>query len=180
MAEAPGDRYGLLGEFEDPAVVVAAAGRLRAAGYKCLDAFSPYPVDGLAEALGRRWNWVPLLALLGGLGGGAAGYGLQYWVAVIQYPLNVGGRPLHSWPAFIPITFEMTILGAAVAAGLGMLALNRLPQPHHPLFNVEAFARASEDRFFLLVEARDRRFDAHRTQRLLLGLGALVVHDVYR
>jgi|SRR5688500_17584758 hypothetical protein len=172
--------YGLLGEFEDPDVLTAAARRLRAAGYRRLDAFSPYPVDGLAEALGQRRNWVPLLTLVGGLAGAAAGYFLQYWVAVIQYPMNVGGRPLHSWPAFIPITFETAILGAAAAAGLGMLALNRLPQPHHPLFNVPAFAHASQDGFFLLVEARDNLFDAQRTQRLLLGLGARRVHDVPR
>lgn len=174
------ERYGLLGEFEDPDVLTAAVRRMRAAGYRRLDAFSPYPVDGLAQALGRRWNWVPLLTVGGGLTGAVAGYLLQYWVSVIQYPLNVGGRPLHSWPAFIPITFETALLGAAGAAGLGMLALNRLPQPHHPLFNVPAFARVSQDGFFLLVEARDMLFDAQGTQRLLLGLGARRVHDVPR
>ena len=179
MAEnAAGDYYGLLGEFDDPDRIVEAVRRLRAAGYRRLDAYSPYPVENLAEALGHRFNLVPLLTLGGGVSGGAIGYLLQYWVSAIHYPINVGGRPLNSWPSFIPITFELAILFAALAAGLGMLALNRLPQPYHPVFNVPAFVRASQDRFFLLVEARDSRFDAHDTALMLVGLGALRVHHV--
>jgi hypothetical protein len=172
------DLYGLLAEFDEPEPLVEAAQRMRAAGYRRLDAFAPYPVDDLPAALGHRRSWVPLLALGGGLVGAAAGYLLQYWVMVVQYPISVGGRPLHSWPAFIPVTFETTILGAAAAAVLGMLALNRLPMPYHPVFNVPQFARATQDRFFLLVEASDSLFDAQRTQRLLLGLGAHEVHNV--
>jgi len=170
--------YGLLAEFKDGEALVATARRLRQAGYRRLDAFTPYPVDDLAEALGRRASWVPFLALGGGLAGAAAGFLLQYWVAVIQYPLNVGGRPLNSWPAFVPITFETAILGAAVAAVVGMLALNGLPQPYHPVFNVPDFGFAAGDRFFLVVEARDEHFDTERTALLLLGLGAMEVQHV--
>jgi ActD protein len=144
MAEAP-DIYGLLAEFGDAESLRSAAAAATAAGYRRVDAFTPMPVEGLAEALGKTYTRIPAITFLGGLVGGISGYALQYYVAVIAYPLNVGGRPLHSWPAFIPVTFEMTVLCAALAAVLGMLALNGLPRPHHPLFNIDEFKLASRD-----------------------------------
>jgi hypothetical protein len=172
--------YGLLAEFESEEALLAAARRARKAGYRRLDAFSPYPVEGLDEAVGARWNLVPVFVLAGGIGGALAGYGLQYYATVMAYPINVGGRPLHSWPAFIPITFELAILGAAVAGLLAMLALNGLPMPYHPVFNVAEFARASQDRFFLLIEASDRKFKAAATRQFLAGLNPTQVNDVPR
>ena len=127
---------------------LAATKKAREAGYKHVEAYTPFPIEGLAEAMGFRWTAVPLLTLMGGIGGGLTGFGLQYWVAAITYPLNIGGRPLNSWPAFIPVTFELTVLGASMFAVVGMLALNKLPQPYHPVFNVERFSHASTDKFF--------------------------------
>jgi Protein of unknown function (DUF3341) len=170
--------YGLLAEFDQPERLVEAAREVRAAGYRRIDAFSPMPVEGLSEALRFRRTNMALVVLVGGLIGAASGYALQYWVAAIAYPLNVGGRPLNSWPAFIPITFEMTILLASLAGVLGMLALNGLPRPHHPLFNVPRFARASRDKFFLLVEASDPLFGAEAVRQFLLETGAIEVFDV--
>lgn len=170
--------YGLLAEFETPEALRAAAERAYADGYRRLDAYSPFPVHGLAEAIGFRRNALPLLVLLGGFAGAGAGFLLQYFVAVIDYPINVGGRPLNSWPSFIPITFEVTILIAALTAVLGMLLLNGLPQPYHPLFNASRFALATRDRFFLCIEANDPRFDPAATRAFLLGLGAREVTDV--
>jgi hypothetical protein len=170
--------YGLLAEFRDANALVEAAARVHGAGYRRLDAYTPFPVEGLAEVLGFHERRLPMVVLAGGLAGAAAGYGLQYWVSAIAYPLNVGGRPLHSWPAFIPVTFELTILVAALAAVLGMLALNGLPMPYHPVFNVPRFALASRDRFFLLIEAADPRFDRAETRRFLEGLGPREVSDV--
>jgi hypothetical protein len=170
--------YGLLAEFEQPEQLLAAAHRAREAGYRRMDAYTPFPVEGLAEALGRHYTLVPLITLIGGLAGCAGGFGLQYWISKIAYPINVGGRPFNSWPAFIPVTFEMTVLGAALSAVLGMLALNGLPMPHHPLFNEPRFALASRDRFFLCVEARDRRFDLAETRRLLESLTTRAVMEV--
>jgi hypothetical protein len=132
----------------------------------------------LAEAIGFKRTLVPLLVLLGGAVGGIGGYSLQYWISVIDYPLNVGGRPLHSWPAFIPVTFELTILVAALAAVLGMLALNGLPRPHHPVFNVSAFELATRNRFFLCIEATDPKFDARETRHFLQSLKAQAVYEV--
>jgi hypothetical protein len=170
--------YGLLAEFEQPEQLLAAAHRAREAGYRRMDAYTPFPVEGLAEALGRHYTFVPLITLIGGLAGCAGGFGLQYWISKIAYPINVGGRPFNSWPAFIPVTFEMTVLGAALSAVLGMLALNGLPMPHHPLFNEPRFALASRDRFFLCVESRDRRFDLTETRRLLESLTTRAVMEV--
>lgn len=170
--------YGLLAEFEDPDTLLAAARRTRQAGYRKVDAFSPYPVDELAEVLDMRRTWIPLVVVIGGLAGAAAGYALQYYTSVVDYGLNVGGRPLHSWPAFIPVTFETAILGAALGAILGMLALNGLPMPYHPVFNVPRFVRATQDTFFLLVEAADPRFDDQATREFLLSLGPRQVSDV--
>ena len=170
--------YGLLAEFDSPDDLVVAGERAYADGYRRLDAYTPFPVHGLAEAIGFRTNRLPFRVLLGGIVGAGAGFFSQYYAAVIDYPLNVGGRPLNSWPAFIPITFEVTILAAAATAVLGMLALNGLPQPYHPVFNAPRFALATRDRFFLCIEATDPRFDSEATRRFLEGLGAKEVTDV--
>jgi hypothetical protein len=170
--------YGLLAEFDNPTELVAAARHVREAGYRKIDAYTPFPIEELAEALHIHDRRLPLIVLLGGITGGAGGYLLQYWCSVIAYPINVGGRPLHSWPAFIPITFETTILIAAISAVLGMLALNGLPMPYHPLFNVPRFALASRDQFFLCIEADDPIFDIEQTRRFLEELRPLAVSTV--
>jgi len=170
--------HGLVAEFETADQLIHAAEKTREAGYRRIDAYTPFPVEGLSEALGLRRNKVPLITLIGGLLGGVGGFAFEYWVNVIAYPLNIGGRPLNSWPAFIPVTFELTVLGAALSAVFGMLALNRLPQPHHPLFNVERFKHASTDRFFLAIEARDAKFHLADTARFLQGLHAAHVLEV--
>ena len=170
--------YGLMAEFDNPTDVVEAARATYDAGYRRINAYSPYPIEELSEAIGFHRTRLPILVLIGGIIGGLVGYGLQYYVAVIDYPLNVGGRPLHSWPSFIPITFEMTILFAAFSAVFGMLALNKLPQPYHPVFNAERFALASRDRFFLVIEARDPKFDHDRARMFLLSLNPKEVVDV--
>jgi hypothetical protein len=178
MKEHRHDIYGLMGEFLTPEQILHAAAKAREAGYKYISAYTPFPVEGLAHAIGFPRTGVPFLTLIGGLGGGLTGFGLQYWCSVITYPLNIGGRPLNSWPAFIPVTFELTILGAATFAVIGMLALNRLPQPYHPVFNVERFAHASSDRFFLCIESRDAKFDLAGTARFLQSIQAHHVHEV--
>jgi len=170
--------YGLMAEFNDPHAVVEAARKVHAAGYRNVDAYSPYPMEELSEALEFHHSKLPLLVLCGGIAGLCAGYGLQYWASVIEYPLNIGGRPFHSWVSFIPPTFEMTILFAALTAVLGMLALNGLPEPYHPVFNVPAFALASKDRFFLCIESTDPQYDRDRTWSFLVNLGARVVAEV--
>jgi Protein of unknown function (DUF3341) len=170
--------YGLVGEFETGEQLIHAAEKAREAGYRRMDAYTPFPVEGLAHAMGLRRNKVPLITLIGGLIGGLGGFGFEYWVNVISYPLNIAGRPFNSWPAFIPVTFELTVLGASLSAVFGMLALNRLPQPHHPLFNVERFKRASTDRFFLAIESRDPKFSLVETARFLQGLQAHHVTEV--
>jgi hypothetical protein len=170
--------YGVIAEFDTPTAVVAAARRAYEEGYRRMDAFSPYPIEELTEAIGFRHTRLPLLVLLGGVVGALTGYGLQYWASVIYYPLNVGGRPLHSWPAFIPVTFEMTILVAALTAVLGMLALNGLPQPYHPVFNTPGFDLASRNHFFLVIEARDPNFDLESTRAFLNSLNPREVTDV--
>jgi hypothetical protein len=170
--------YGLMIEFEKPDELVAAARRVRDAGYKRIEAYSPFPVEGLTEALGFYRTQVPLIVLIGGIIGCVGGYLLQYYVAVIDYPNNIAGRPLNSWPSFIPITFEVTVLIAALFAVLGMLALNGLPMPYHPVFNVPSFARASRDRFFLAIYAADPKFDLSETRSFLQGLGSSEVADI--
>lgn len=178
MKEHRSHTYGVMGEFETPPQIIAAVKKAREAGYRYVSAYTPFPVEGLAEALGFRWTSVPLLTLLGGFLGGAGGFALQYWVAAITYPMNIGGRPLNSWPAFIPVTFELTILGASTFAVFGMLALNRLPQPHHPVFNVQRFVRATTDRFFLCIESRDPKFNLAETARFLQSINAQHVKEV--
>jgi ActD protein len=170
--------YGLLAEFDDPDRLVAATRRVRLAGYRKIDAFAPYPIDDLADALDFRDAKTPLIVLAGGIIGCIGGYLLQYWASAIAYPVNVGGKPLNSWPAFVPVTFETAILVAALAAVIGMLALNGLPMPYHPLFNVGRFAHVTQDGFFLCVEAADPRYDHAATRRLLESLGPREVYDV--
>jgi hypothetical protein len=172
--------YGLMAEFENPHDLVAAARKAHDAGYKKLDAYTPFPIEELADALGFHYNRLPLLVLIGGIAGAISGYALQYWASVIAYPINVGGRPLHSWPSFIPATFETTVLFAALTAVLGMLALNGLPMPHHPVFNAPRFALATRDAFFLCIEAADPRFDQEQTKHFLEQLGAKQVAEVER
>jgi hypothetical protein len=170
--------YGMMAEFDDPKTLVAAAHRAYHEGYRRMDAYSPFPIEELHDALGSPHTRLPLIVLIGGLVGCLAGYGLQYWASVIAYPLNIGGKPFHSWPAFIPVTFECTILGAALSAVLGMLALNGLPMPYHPVFNVPRFALASRNRFFLLIEASDAKFELETTRRFLETLGPREVSTV--
>jgi hypothetical protein len=170
--------YGLLAEFGDATGLLRAVRAARQAGYRRLDAYTPFPSEEIAEALGAHDRRLPLLVLLGGVAGGLGGYLLQYWTSVVAYPINIGGRPLHSWPAFVPVTFECTILGAALMAVLGMLALNGLPRPHHPVFNVPRFALSSKDRFFLCIEARDPRFDRQGTRQFLQELAPFEVTEV--
>jgi hypothetical protein len=128
--------------------------------------------------IGFKRTQLPLIVLIGGLLGGIGGFYLQYWISVIDYPMIIGGKPYNSWPAFIPVTFETTILGAALAAVLGMLALNGLPMPYHPVFNVERFALASRDRFFLCIEAADPKFDVDNTVEFLRSLNPSAIHEV--
>ncbi|MGE3541220.1 MAG: DUF3341 domain-containing protein [Candidatus Tectimicrobiota bacterium] len=170
--------YGVMAEFHQPEDVLRAARHAYAAGYRRMDAYTPFPVEGLAEAIGFQKTRLPLVVLLGGIAGCVGGFFLQYYASVIDYPLNIGGRPLNSWPSFVPVTFETTILLAAVAAVLGMLALNGLPMPYHPVFNVPRFERATRDHFFLCIEATDPQFERETTRHFLASVGAQEVTDV--
>jgi Protein of unknown function (DUF3341) len=177
----PPDRpplYGLMAEFESPRDLIEAARGARERGYRAMDAYSPYPIHELTEALALPRTRLPLLVFVGGALGCGTALLMQWFASAVHYPLNVGGRPLASWPAFIPVTFELTVLFAAGAAVLGMLGLNGLPMPYHPVFNAPRFALASRDRFFLCIEAKDPMFDLEKTSRFLATLGARVVSEV--
>ena len=167
--------YGILAEFDSPTELTHAAHAAHEAGYRRMDGYSPFPIEELPEALGKPKTRMAYIVLAGGLVGCFGGYLLQYWSAAIAYPLNIGGRPFHSWPAFIPVTFECTVLGASLFGVFGMLAVNGLPRPHHPLFAMPRFGLATRDRFFLCIEARDRKFDRQGTAQFLADLHA---HDI--
>jgi len=170
--------YGLMAEFENSTDLVRATQAAYAAGYRKMDAYSPFPIDEVSEALGFHKTWVPLTVLVGGLLGALSIYGLQYWINCISYPLNIGGRPWHSWPSFIVPTFEITVLFGGLAGMFGMFALNGLPMPYHPVFNVEQFSRVTRDKFFLCVEAADPKFDIVDTQRFLESLHPVSIAEV--
>jgi hypothetical protein len=172
--------FGLMAEFHSPEALLDAARRAFQEGFRRMDAYTPFPIDGLSEAIGFHRTRIPLIVLIGGLIGCFGGFFLQYWVAVIDYPINVGGRPLNSWPSFIPVTFELTILIAALSAFFGVLALNGLPMPYHPVFNVSNFELASRNRFFLCIEAADSKFDRDNTWRFLEAMNPEGVYEVER
>jgi len=170
--------YGLIAEFDTVNEAIAAAHKVYGAGYRKIDAYSPFPVEELSEAIGFHHTRLPVIVLIGGILGGLGGFFMQYYLSVWEYPINVGGKPFNSWPAFIPITFEMTILCAALAAIFGMLALNKLPQPYHPVFNAPNFALATRDHFFLVIEANDARFNHDEVVQFMKSLGPTEVSDV--
>lgn len=177
-AEAPA-LYGVTAEFDDPDALVAAAGKTRAEGYRKFDAYSPFPIHGLAEEMGFEDVRIPWMAFFGGLTGAIIGLGFQTFVAVVDYPWNVGGKPLFSWPQFFPITFEATVLCTGLTTFVAQFALNGLPKPYNPIFNAQGFERASQDRFFLCIESRDPKFDVDATAEFLRSLGALNVAEVH-
>jgi hypothetical protein len=170
--------YGMIAEFDDPERLVDAAKKAYEAGYRKMDAFTPFPVHGLDEAIGFEGTRLPLLVFAGGLVGAVGGFALQSYGMGIDYPLNVGGRPLFSWPLWIPITFELTILSAVIAAVFGMLALNGLPQPYHPVFGAENFEMASRSHFFLCIEAADANYDSAETRRFLESMEPRSISEV--
>ena len=171
--------YGLMAEFADATSLVEAAKRTQAEGYRKYDAYSPFPIHELFEAMEVDDKRLPFMVLMGGIFGCLAGFGLCYWVSVIAYPLNIGGRPYNSWPSFIPVTFEVTILLASLTTVLTLIVLNGLPMPYHPVFNVQRFReRASQDGLFLAIEADDPKFDRERTRTFLQGLGATEVNEI--
>ncbi len=172
--------YALVAEFETPEQVIAAAERAREAGYRKMDAYTPFPVHGLSEAIGFDDKKIPWTVFAGGILGGFLGYTLQWYTSAIDYPLNVGGKPFNSLPSFIPITFETTILLASFGAFFGMLAMNGLPKPYHSIFNTPGFERASQDRFFLAIESKDPRFDLIGTREFLHSLDPIRVSEVER
>jgi hypothetical protein len=183
QAAEPVDRselYGLLAEFERPEELLEATRQAHAAGFRRMDAYTPIPIHGLTEAMGTIPTRLPWLTLLGGVLGALTGYVMQVYATVLHYPLNIGGRPYHSWPAYIPIIFELTVLGAAFFSVFGMLALNGLPMPYHPVFNVPQFRLASRDRFFLCIEARDAAFDEQKTRQFLESLNPHGLWEVPR
>jgi hypothetical protein len=178
MTEHP--LHGLLAEFETPKALLHATHEAHKAGYRHMDAYTPYPIEAVYHALGAKHSKLPWLIFLGGLFGGALGFGFQVWTAIVAYPFNVAGRPLVTWPMFIPVTFEMTILIGGLTAVVGMLALCGYPMPYHPVFNVARFDRASQDRFFLCLESSDPLFDKDKTTAFLQTLHPSHVEEVPR
>lgn len=174
-----GELFGVLAEFELPETLLAAARAAYAAGYRKMDAHTPFPVHGLARELGYYRTWMAPAVLAGGLFGGTLAYSMQYFAMAVHYPLNVGGRPLHSWPSLVPVTFELTVLLASIGGLLAMLALNGFPRPHHPVFGAEGFERASIDRFFLCIEADDSQFRRETVMTFLMDHGATRVSEVF-
>jgi hypothetical protein len=170
--------HGVMAEFDSVQPLVDAARRAVAAGYTVMEAYSPVPVEELNEIIHKKRTILPALILAGGLTGMATGFLLQYWTSAVSYPVNVGGRPFATWPAFVVPSYELTILFSAITATVGMFALNGLPQPYHPVFNVPRFSMASSDKFFLVIESTDPRFDHAATTRFLEELGAKGVYDV--
>ena len=170
--------YGVMAQFDSPSALVAAARETYTAGYRRINGYSPFPIEELSEAIGFKRTSLPLIVLIGGIIGALGGFFMQYWMEVIDYPIIVGGKPFNSWPAFIPITFECTVLAAAFAAVLGMLALNKLPQPYHPVFNAPNFALATRDSFFLVIESKDPKFDHDEVMQFLKSIEAREVVDV--
>jgi hypothetical protein len=170
--------HGIIAEFATPEELLHAAQATYREGYRKIDAYSPYAVEGVAEAIGFHKTNIPLVVLLGGILGALTAYGMEWYSAAISYPFNVGGRPLHSWPSFVPITFELTVLFAALAGVIGMLAMNGLPRPYHPVFNAPEFKLASQTRFFLCIEAGDSLFDLNLTHKFLATLHPISVREV--
>lgn len=173
-----GPIYGVMAEFDTPGELVKAAKAAYDAGYRKMDTYTPYPLEEAAEAIGVHHNRVSLIVLIGAMLGMIGGYSLEYWVSAVSYPINAGGKPFHSWPAFIPVTFECAVLGASLAAVFGMLALNGLPQPYHPVFNNPGFVRASRDKFFLCIESQDPKFKLDETKRFLQGFRPFEITEV--
>jgi hypothetical protein len=173
-----GRAYGLMAEFDSPEAVLDAARRVAAAGYTRAEAYTPFPVEGLSAALGFRRTRVSLIVLIGGIVGAVGAFAMQWYANVLSYRWNVGGKPPNSWPAFIPITFELGVLGASFAAVIGMLALNGLPQPYHSVFNAPRFSLASRDRFFLCIESTDPKFDREATRQLLEEMRPVSIEEV--
>jgi len=170
--------YGVMAEFDSPEALLEAARQTHKEGYRRFDCYTPFPIHGLTEAMGVREAKLPWTVFIFGLIGAMFGFGLQVYTSAVDYPLNVGGRDLISWPYFIPITFECMVLFAAFSAFIGMLAYNGLPAPYHPVFNVPQFARSSVDRFFLCIEARDPKFDLERTRAFLQSLNPISISEV--
>ena len=178
VSEPTNPTYGVMAEFDSAQAIVDAARRTMGEGFTRVEAYTPVPIEELNDIIHRKRTILPTLSLLGGLAGLATGFALQYWASVIEYPMNIGGRPYASWPAFVIPSYELTILFSALATAGGMIALNGLPQPYHPVFNTPRFSLASSDKFFLVIEADDAKYDGHGTSRFLQDLGAKGVYDV--